>query len=484
MFGYDLSQSIPVLLFLSSIVFTMPSSLASDFLVGAETVSVTPERPVALQGQMHTRISIAVESPVTATVLAMESITDGTSIDQAIMVACDAAGIPEHVLKKTRELVALRMPDFPVEKIVLSATHTHTAPVMTEGVYEIPTEGVMQPTEYVDFFSERVSEAIVSAWKARKPSKVSWGLGHAVVAQNRRSVYTDGSAAMYGSTGRPDFHMIEGYEDHGVECLFFWDTDGKLIATSINLACPSQEVEGGSAINADFWHQVRETLQANHGKDLHVLAWTAASGDQSPHLMLRQKAEERMRNLRGLSRLDEIARRIVHAWNEAHDAASKDQHSEIVFSHTVRTIELPRREVLAREAMLAGEKIEDLSKQQGKQTLLYWHGEVVKRFQQQLAGRVEPYMIELHVIRIGDIVITTNRFELFTDYGIQLKARSPALQTFVIQLAGPGSYLPSARAVQGGGYSAIAESNEVGPEGGKVLVEETLKEIKALWNAP
>jgi hypothetical protein len=72
-------------------------------------------------------------------------------------------------------------------------------------------------------------------------------------------------------------------------------------------------------------------------------------------------------------------------------------------------------------------------------------------------------------------------FELYTDYGIQMKARSPALQTFVVQLAGPGSYLPTERAAKGGGYSAIPESNLVGPPGGQVLVEKTLEAIEALW---
>ena len=457
---------------------------AADLLVGGATVSITPDKPIAIAGQMHTRISTGVESPVMATVLALESVDGGKPIEQAVMVACDVVAIPTDALEKTRQQVMLRLPDFPVHKIVLSGTHTHTAPVMNEGLYEIPKEGVMQPTEYIDFFAERVAEAVVAAWESRSPGKMSWGLGHAAVAQNRRSVYTDGTAAMYGSTNRPDFHMIEGYEDHGVECLFFWDLKGKLIATAVNVACPSQEVEGGSAINADFWHQVRESLRTSHGKDLHVLAWTGAGGDQSPHLMFRHKAEERMRSLRGISRLEEIARRIVNAWNEAYDGAVKDQHADVPFVHTVQDIELPRREVMAREAMLAGEKIEDLSKQQGKQTLLYWHGEVVKRFQRQLAGTVQPYRMELHVIRLGDIVIATNPFELFTDYAIQMKSRSAAVQTFVIQLAGPGSYLPSARAVQGGGYSAIAESNEVGPEGGQVLVERTLAAINALWPAP
>ncbi len=90
--------------------------------------------------------------------------------------------------------------------------------------------------------------------------------------------------------------------------------------------------------------------------------------------------------------------------------------------------------------------------------------------------------MELHAIRLGDIAIATNPFELFTDYGVRIKARCPALQTFVIQLAGPGSYLPSERAVRGGSYSAIVESNLVGPEGGQVLVDKTIESLTALWS--
>ena len=68
---------------------------------------------------------------------------------------------------------------------------------------------------------------------------------------------------------QPEFELI----DTGVFA------DNKLIATTLNLACPSQEVEGGSAVNADFWHQVRESLRATHGDDLHVLAHPNELGD-------------------------------------------------------------------------------------------------------------------------------------------------------------------------------------------------------------
>ena len=74
-----------------------------------------------------------------------------------------------------------------------------------------------------------------------------------------------------------------------------------------------------------------------------------------------------------------------------------------------------------------------------------------------------------------------NPFELFTQYGIQIKARSRALQTFIIQLTGPGTYLPTTAAVRGGGYSAIVASSVVGPEGGQVLVDRTVGLINSLW---
>jgi hypothetical protein len=89
--------------------------------------------------------------------------------------------------------------------------------------------------------------------------------------------------------------------------------------------------------------------------------------------------------------------------------------------------------------------------------------------------------MELHDIQLGDVAIAINSFELFADFGIQMKSRSPALQTFTVQIAGPGSYVPSKRAELGGGYSAIVESNQVGPDGGQVLTDRTMKTLNELW---
>ena len=88
--------------------------------------------------------------------------------------------------------------------------------------------------------------------------------------------------------------------------------------------------------------------------------------------------------------------------------------------------------------------------------------------------------IEFHVIRLGDIAIATNPFELYIDYGIRIKARSQAVLTFLVQLScQTNGYLPSEKAVKGGGYSA--DKFVVGPKGGQILVNETVKKINDLW---
>jgi hypothetical protein len=286
---------------------------------------------------------------------------------------------------------------------------------------------------------------------------------------------------MYGRTDDPKFRGLEGHEDDGVEVLFFWDRDRRLLATAVNVACPAQEVEGLSVVNADFWHEVRESLRKKHGKDLLVLAWTGTAGDQSPHLMYRKAAEERMRQLRGLTRLEEIARRIVHAWEEAYEGARQDIRPDVPLVHKVQMIELPQRKVTEKEYQEAKGTVESLAKDPKQRVRMLWNQRVVDRYEKQQRGPIPPYVMELHVLRLGDVAIATNDFELFTDFGVQIKARSRAVQTFLVQLAGPGTYVPTERATRGGGYSAIVQSNIVGAEGGQEIVERTVRVINTLW---
>ncbi|MHB8968890.1 MAG: hypothetical protein ACYC3X_02260 [Pirellulaceae bacterium] len=456
---------------------------AAELLVGTSVTSITPDRPIALQGQMHTRIGSTVDAPLEASAVALESRQGEQSLDQAIMVSCDVCYYPGAVVEQVRQQLKQLLPEFDPQKLFLSATHTHTGPVFEEGMYDIPQEGVLPPAEYTKFFVERVSNLAAKAWQDRKPGAVSWGLGHAVVGNNRRAVYADGSAKMYGATDSATFRGLEGYEDHAVETIFFWDQDKKLVAASINFACTAQEVEGKSSVDADFVHPVRVALRQRHGEQLAILTWIGAAGDQSPHLLFRQRAEDRMRELRKLTRLDEIARRIVSGVEEALDGAQQDIRTDVPLVHKVEVLKLPVRMVTDVELTDAKALVEALSKDPTQQRIMLWHQAVVDRYQNQHQHQKpqQTQDAEIHVLRLGDVAICTNPFELFLDFGIQMKARSTAIQTFVIQLVNGAGYVPTEKAVRGGGYSAIIQSNEVGAEGGQALTDRTVELINELW---
>ena len=478
--------------FLVNMLSSSGGTLAAELLVGTASANITPADPVAVSGQFRLRIARTVETPITANVIALESREDGVSHDMAIMVSCDLLCVPSEVLALVRKAVQERLPDLDTEKLFMNATHTHTAPVLLVDKYRIPSEGVIQVEQYHAFLAERVADAIVQAWNRRGMGSVTWGLSHAVVAYNRRAVYADGSARMYGRTDVAEFRNLEGYEDHDVNTLFFWNDMGKLVGLVINVSCPSQEVEPRSAVNADFWHPVRKALRERYGEQLCVVGWTGASGDQSPHLMYRKAADERMRQLRGLNRLEEIARRIVIAVDDAYEAVKNDRHSDVPLIHKMETIRLPMRlvtEAEYAEAKAAVGKAAAQIEQNPEAAVreyrrMKWYEITVNRFDRQRTDPKPTYEMELHVLRIGDVAVCTNSFELFTDYGIQMKARSKASQTFVVQLVGPGTYLPTEKAIRGGHYSAVVHSSLVGPEGGNVLVDRSVKIINSLWTEP
>ena len=468
-------------------VFLLPGGMGTahgaELRVGAATVSITPDRPVALRGHHRTRIAREVRSPVTATALALEAREDGEAVDRAIIVSCDLCVIPRVLTEAVRARAAERIQGLEVRKAFLCATHTHTAPQMIEGMYNIPEKGVMQPAEYVDFAAGRISEAMVRAWESREPGAVGWGLGHAIVAHSRRPVYADGQARMHGATHIPDFRRLEGFADHGVHVLFLWDEERDPVAIVVNVACPAQAQTGSKRrIFADYWHHVRESLRDKYGDDVSVVGLCGASGEHTPLLQYRESAERRMREARGNRLVEEAARRIVNAVREAHEVARTDIRSDLEFAHTVREIELPRRRITEDQYKAARAKLETLESEDPPPDNLVNHRyRIRERVLQAYRMQDQDYRMELHALRLGDVAICSNDFELFADFGVQIQARSPALQTIVVQLAGPGLYVPTRRAVEHGVYSTGVEETVLGPEGGQSLADQTVKTLEALW---
>ena len=485
----------------------MKQSISSNLQIGWATRDITPDRTVILGAQFKMRVSEGVDGPVMVTALALSA---GESAGESvILVSCDRGGFrhkwhdKNNFLPLIREAIRTRSSEINLDKVILNATHTHTAPMSLIDQFgpekDVLPEGVMTAKEYMDFHKSRIADAVIEAWKNRKPGGISFGLGTAVVGHNRRATYfaedssrsagavVNGFTRMYGNTNDPKFSHIEGYEDHYVDLLYTWDGRKNLTGVVVNLASPSQETEMGMQISADFWHEVRTEIRKRHGKHIRILAQCSTAGDQSPHRLWYQQAEERMLKLRGLTMRQEIGRRVANAVDEVLPAARASIRTSLPFKHVVREIQLPRRMVTNEEAEQVQADLAKLEEEAKTGTNNYrvamrCRG-VLQRYEQQKASPRIP--MHLHVIRLGDTAFATNRFELFLDYGIRIKARSPAVQTFLIQLTANdgwnGTYLPSERAIANKGYGGGVYDNEVGPEGGQVIVDETVKILNELW---
>jgi hypothetical protein len=132
------------------------ASKRTELFVGAATTDITPKSPVVLGGHLEMRISKGVRNSLTATAVALESLRNVEVLDQAIMVSCDLIAIPDEILDLVRQGLKERLLDFDAKKLFISATHTHTGPVLEEGLYKIPKKGIVQPKEYVRLLTEKL----------------------------------------------------------------------------------------------------------------------------------------------------------------------------------------------------------------------------------------------------------------------------------------------------------------------------------------
>jgi len=463
---------------------------AAQLYIGASETSITPDQPVALEGSFRLRISQGVRTPIMASAVVVESREGDRVVERSIMVSADLVHLPMELIYLVREMVAKELPEVDVNKIFISVTHTHAAPVVMPDNFVIPP-GVMSVEDYGKFFARQVADAIVKALGTMQPGSVAWGLGSAQVAYNRRTCYLDGRGQMYGPTRTPNYKGPEGPEYQGIPTLFFFDAEEKPLAVAVNVWCPAQEEGGSPQISADFWHPVRVRLKETLGPQLQVLAWCGPSGDQSPARRLHADAEDRMRRLRGVdSWVDEFGRRIADSVTDTYNLVKHDRHDDVRLVHRTETLRLPgwkfTDDQLARIRTEHDQFTKDLAAHPEKTPTLArpisWRAQTLQRHRQISESSDGCLPSEIHVVRIGDVAICTNQFELFTEFGLRMLARSNSHLTFAVQLTGPAHYLPTAEAVQGGGYSAVPESCAVGPEGGNVLVDKTVEHINAIMN--
>lgn len=481
---------------------------------------LTPAGPAHIAGWSYLRVSEGVMDPIVATVLVLESVAEEGTDDMLILVGCDLARAEEALCSRVRELVAHLQPAIDVDTIVLNATHNHGAPgvrtnpalaaSLLERGLRVPAEwsyyGVdpeaMSPVGFLEFAAPRIAAAIAEAWEKREPGGLSFGLAHAVVSHNRLVAYRDGRSQQFGQVDRPDFSHIEGYEDHAVSLLYTWNPAGALTGVVVNVPCSAWGM--GISITADYWHETRNELHKRLGGAIHILQQVAASAEQWPRVLVDSRAHERMLSMIGRSWREEIAVRLANAVTSILPYMRDNIEWSPDLRHRVERVELSRLRVprdvaegrrqdferlfgeyrTLKEQIDANPAIRERPQWFEEISGVYWKMarayRVARMYQLQQHEPRQP--VRIHAVRIGDMAIVTHPLALYLDFGIQIRARSKAVQTFTVQTAdGHYRYLPTQRSMAGNTYGAVPESVVFGPQGGLELVEETLKLVEALW---
>lgn len=503
----------------------------AEFRLGWAEVDITPKKKISLAGQFAERISEYVEKPLTVTALAMI-----TGNEQVILCSCDLVDISYALVDAVRERLTGNCLGLDPMKVIISAIHTHTGPNYAKRddssqkldktgssrfraliETELPSDKkyvekvnlrqnpeIVTDDEMLVFLADHIAQCVMDAWKKLAPGGFSNAFGRAAVGMCRRVCYSDGTAQMWGDTNSAVFTQLEGGNDSGIELIYTFDEKSQLTGIVANLACPAQCVQHRLFISPDFWGEAKMLIRRHFGDHVFMLPLCGAAGDQCPVDLIRwvepesdvhdpnlkrvnppkRKADPSMFDLTGMRKIGKrIASEIINVYDEGLDAPQTDP--ELI--HQVHLMQLPIRRTTLTEVINARHAIREYLKDKegdvdynDAASLQVYLG-ILRRA--ELQEKMDILDTEVHIIRLGSIAIATNPFELFLDYGNQIKARSMAEQTFLIQLAnGTEGYLPTEKAEKGGHYSAFISSGLIGHIGGELLVRETLKNINRLFD--
>ena len=480
----------------------------SKLMIGWSEADITPatDKKIALYGQYYARTATGIHSRLKTVAAAFSS-----DSEQFLTASVDLVNFQQDFHRKVRAAAAALDPEIDPEKIFLNAIHTHSGPSATpvglSNVWRERDQEALSPEEYVEFVIPVIAKNLVEAWHNRKPGGIARAFGFARVGHCRRAVYANGKAEMYGDTTRPDFIGMEAGEDSGVDMLFTFDEKGKKTGMFLNVACPSQVMEATCKISSDFAGATRELLKKEYGEDFHMLYQISPAGCQSPRDLVRHYTTEP--DFWHEDGVAVIADRLLTAVKNAQPG--KIDYEPVFKQKSVR-VSLPRRrasyvdykKAQAELARLLAIKDEETAykefcdnthaaeKKDGPGpyddktehfVCIKNQQAVITRYESQ--DEVPTISFDMLVARLGDIAIANNPFELYLYYGQNIKARSKAQQTFLVQLSSGASlhagYLPSPDAEKFGGYGGMIINGQVGSDGGFKLADITVKEINALF---
>jgi hypothetical protein len=505
------------------------TAAAAPLKIGWATTDISTDKPIFMQGTPRERQMQGLRDPLMTTALVIDN-----GEDCVIFNSWDTCCVLGFMAKRVRAEVAKKCPEIPVKKIIMNATHTHNGPAL---MMKYKDE---HSVAYRDALVEKVADTIVRAWKARKPGKIGYGYDFVVIGFSRRPVYFDdvnarplpkghykisgygqgkGFAKLHGDANDPMFSHMEAAPDPFVNFLFTFDMNDKLTGVVFNAAMPSQASLGDMQLTSDYWHNVRCELKEIFGDGIFMLPQCAAAGDLTYRMPYYKKATDRKNLLlHGRKRAYtgefdriRIAEQLMAAFRRTLAWASKDLYTDLPIEHISTTIRLKRCSATPEEVATAKQNIAELEAirknppwpadkppkdWEKRLEASIWRNKRIINLPAEVKKK-PTWRSEFHVLRIGEVAFVSERYELYTDFGQRIQARSPFTQTFTIQCCAGGPddmwttnhYLATERAFANGGYQAnvFDNANAPSPEGGQQMVNIAVKllyRLKAKDKAP
>ena len=419
--------------------FTFAAS--PPFRAGAHAVDIAPTGfPVRVNAMFTERSADKVVDPLFAKALALD---DGTT--RLVLCVVDTCMMPRDLIDRAKA-DASKATGIPTERMLVSATHTHSAPSAMGCL------GSRVDPAYAAFLPGRITAAIVGAVERLVPARIGWAqMDDWEHTFNRRWIrrpdktLTDPfgqrnvRANMHPGHENPDAVGPSGPVDPQLSVLAVQRADGKPLALLANYSMHYYE---SALLSSDYYGRFARHVTTMLGADDSFVG-IMSQGTSGDLMWMDYGAPRRQIGYDAYAK--EVAQRVtdlVHGikWQESAPLKMAERKLELGYR-----VPDEKRLAWAREmAAKLGEKLPQSQAEIYALEAIYLH---------------ERPRTELKVqgLSIGDLGIAALPNEVFAITGLKLKRRSPFAATFNIDLAnGAEGYIPPPEQHHLGGYTTWA----------------------------
>ncbi|MES2791190.1 MAG: neutral/alkaline non-lysosomal ceramidase N-terminal domain-containing protein [Planctomycetota bacterium] len=450
---------------------------SSSLRVGVAEVDITPPVGFPMAGYYHERLADGAIDPLKAKAMVFR---DGDTA--AALVVCDLIGIATDLSHAVRKRASEKT-GIPEAHIVISATHSHTAPDYMKELY-LKLGGEKQDplrAEYIEKLIDGPVDAIVQAHAIAKPATLSSGSAtqEIPVAFNRRFVMRDGSVRTWMNHENPDVVRAAGPIDPEINLLTIRDEAGKTTGVLSNFALHLDTL-GGMKWSADYPFFIEQTLRKANGPGVISIFGTGCCGDinhSNPRSRERNKSDFIGNSIGNsiqaqLSKLQPIAHPNLVVKSKLVKLPLQDATQEEVSRSTQILMAAQRKEkveflehVTAYKKLMLDQFLHPTPHAKTPEFITWG-------LSRSLAGIGENLPVDVTVMTLGrDVAVVFLPGEVFVELGLAIKQASPFRTTLVIELSNcvESIYIPNRAAYAGGSYEVTNSSTR--PGSGELLVE-------------